>query len=424
VCGTAPSLDGLLSDTESDACEGRTMDATYTSGRNGGGYGMVLGAAAAGATAMYLLDPNGGRRRRARLRDQAAKLAHVAQDFSGKVERDAVQRARGLYLGQTARFRDEQPDDRVLAERVRAALGRLTSHPGPIYVVAQDGVVRLRGDVLRRDAGAVVRGVRHVRGVRDVLDELRVHDHPGRISSLQGDWTSRTKRLEYLQSNWSPAPRVLAGGAGLALAIGGLALRSGAGYGLAAAGAALLTRAIANRPLSHLIGARTDESDGVRVQKTIEVYAETDEVYACWRDLECFPRFMQHIREVEQVDDTHYRWSVDGPAGMPVTFDAEITADVPGEMIAWRTINSKMVHSSGVVHFEPTPTGGTRVHVHMTYWPLANRVGHTVAKMFARDPKTQMSDDLARFKSYVELGGPTSGATLAHTPAELTPIQH
>jgi uncharacterized membrane protein len=290
--------------------------------------------------------------------------------------------------------------------------------------MAQDGAVRLRGDVLRREVDAVVRGVTRVRGVRDVINELRVHDYPGRISSLQGDWAPRSRRLEYLQANWSPAPRVLAGGAGLALTVAGLALRSSAGYGLAAAGAALLARSVANRPLSHLVGARTDENDGVRVQKTIEVYAEPDEVYACWRDLECFPRFMRHVRDVEQIDDTHYRWSVDGPAGMPVTFDAEITADVPGEMIAWRTINSKMVHSSGVVHFEPTATGGTRVHVHMTYWPLANRVGHSLARMFGRDPKHQMDEDLMRFKSYVELGGPTSGATLAHTPEQLEPIQH
>ena len=93
-------------------------------------------------------------------------------------------------------------------------------------------------------------------------------------------------------------------------------------------------------------------------------------------------------------------------------------------MIAWRSLSSKTVHSSGVVHFEPTAAGGTRVHVHMTYWPLANRVGHTFARMFARDPETQMSDDLARFKSYVELGGATSGATLAHTPEPRDPIQH
>jgi uncharacterized membrane protein len=59
----------------------------------------------------------------------------------------------------------------------------------------------------------------------------------------------------------------------------------------------------------------------------------------------------------------------------------------------------------------------------MTYWPLANRVGHSVARMFGRDPKRQMDEDLMRFKSYVELG-PTSGATLAHTPEQLEPIQH
>lgn len=396
---------------------------------NGGYLGVGLAAAAVAASAMFFLDARSGRRRRALVRDQMHRAAHMTEEFVGKAGRDARQRARGLYSEQTTRFRREQADDRILAERVRAALGRLTSHPGPIYVSCKDGLVRLRGDVLRKEAAAVLRGVKRVRGVRELVDELRVHETPGKISSLQGAGAPRSSgRLEYWQANWSPAPRALAGAAGVAL-LAGAARRTSIGYAAAACGAALLARSILNRPLTHAIGVRASDADGVHVQKTIEVYAEVDEAYASWRDLERFPRFMSHVRRVEKLDDRRYRWSVDGPAGMPVTFDSEITADVPGKLIAWRTIDSQLARVSGAVRFEPTPYGGARIHVRMTYRPLANLVGHGVAKIFGRDPQHQLDADLQRFKTYIEKGAApplfaSSRGAFAQGEMQSEPIQH
>jgi uncharacterized membrane protein len=288
--------------------------------------------------------------------------------------------------------------------------------------------VRLRGDVLQREEAAVVHGVGRVRGVREVVNELRAHANAGHVSALQGAGVQPAPgRFEYLQTNWSPAPRLFAGAAALALVAAGMARRSPVA---AVCGAALLARALWNRPLTHLIGVRARDTDGVEVHKTIEVYAEVDEVYACWRDPECFPRFMRRVRSVEKLDDAHYRWTVDGPAGMPVVWKAEITTDVPGELIAWRTVDSKVVQISGVLHFEPTTYGGTRVHVRMTYLPLANRIGHTLAKIFARDPKSQLDEELMRFRTYIETGGPSwdaaarSGAASSSSHAQYEPIQH
>lgn len=402
-----------------------------TSHERGAYYGMSLAAAAlaAGAGAAFLFDPRSGRRRRALLRDQVNRAAHLSQEFAGKATRDMRQRARGIYSEARA-MRRQDADDRVIAERVRATLGRLTSHPGPIYVTCSEGVVRLRGDVLRGEVGAVVRGVERVRGVQGVLNDLRVHEHPGRISSLQGAGVPRSSpRFEYLQTNWSPAPRLLAGAVGAAMLASGLSRRSPIGYGLAAAGGALLVRSIINRPLTHVAGVRANGEDAIHVQKTIEIYAEPEEVYSCWRDLECFPRFMSHVRDVYQIDDTHYRWTVDGPAGMPVAFDSEITADEPGELIAWRSsANSRVVQTSGVVHFEPTSYGGTRVHLRMSYLPVGSWMGHSIALLFGRDPKRQLDEDLLRFKTYIESGGPALIASQRpgriESEYEREPIQH
>ena len=367
----------------------------------------ALAIAIAAASTTYLFDSRSGRRRRALLRDRASRLTHQAREFVGKAGRDARQRAHGAYEKSVSRWRGGPIDAEVLRERVRAELGRLSSHPRAIEVACSRGTVRLRGDILEQELEKVLRGVQRVRGVEEVVNELQPHADAGRIPALQGHGTERRlQRFEYLQSNWSPAPRLLAGAAGCAMIMAGLSRRSAPGSLLALAGIALLGRSAGNAPLSHLLGVRADVHDGVLVQRTIEIYAEVEEVYARWRALEDFPSFMAHVLEVSRLDDTHYHWKVEGPAGVPIEWDAEITADVPGELIAWRTTDAASVRSSGIVQFEPTAYGATRVHVRLSYRPPANLAGHAFAKALRRDPQRQIEEDLMRFKSYVETGRP------------------
>jgi uncharacterized membrane protein len=304
---------------------------------------------------------------------------------------------------------DEHTDNQRLAERVRSKLGRVCSHPRAIRVAVNEGNVTLRGDILGHELANVLRSVRHVPGVRDVRHELQVHERAGRMPFLQGNTHRGGTQANHLQQHWAPAPRVLAGSAGAAMIASGLGLRSWVGAGLALGGAALLVRSASNQPIARALGVGTRPDDGFVIQKTIHVYAELDEVYSCWRQIENFPQFMSHVREVQKLSDSMYHWVVDGPAGIPIEWDAEITADVPGELIAWRTVPGSVVHSSGVVHFEPDAHGDTRVHIRMTYRPPANAVGRTVAKIFGADPRRQMDSDLARFKSYIEVGK-TTGA--------------
>ncbi len=59
----------------------------------------LLAGLGLGAGLMYLLDPQMGRRRRALVRDKAARLAHEAQDAAQVVGKDFGNRARGLASG-------------------------------------------------------------------------------------------------------------------------------------------------------------------------------------------------------------------------------------------------------------------------------------------------------------------------------------
>ena len=75
--------------------------------------------AAAGATLMYVLDPDRGRRRRAQLRDKAVHATHASSDAASVITRDARNRGQGVVVQTRKRLRPDHPDDEELAQRVR-----------------------------------------------------------------------------------------------------------------------------------------------------------------------------------------------------------------------------------------------------------------------------------------------------------------
>jgi uncharacterized membrane protein len=88
-----------------------------------------------------------------------------------------------------------------------------------------------------------------------------------------------------------------------------------------------------------------------------------------------------------------------------VEWDAQITEDVPGERIAWRTVDDPAVGNEGSVRFTPAPGGrGTEVHVRLRYSMPGGRLGQAVARYFGEDPHQQLDDDLRRFKQIAETG--------------------
>ena len=56
----------------------------------------ILGAVGAGAALMYLFDPNGGRRRRALVRDKAVGISNDVRQTVESKSRDLANRAQGF----------------------------------------------------------------------------------------------------------------------------------------------------------------------------------------------------------------------------------------------------------------------------------------------------------------------------------------
>jgi uncharacterized membrane protein len=370
---------------------------------------------------MSLLDPNRGTRRRNIMRDKVVHARRLAREGWEATSHDLVNRSRGLAAAARSRLSPDDADDWVIEQRVRAALGRVVSHPSAVAVNASEGRVTLSGPVLADEVEGLLACARKVRGVEEVQNRLAVHESGEHVPALQGGRTPTGTESEPRHENWTPSLRLLASLGGGGLVIWGLERGGVLGAAADAVGLALFARGITNTPLDRLVGLGGGRR-AVDLQKTVTIHAPADRVFAFLTEWERWPQWMSHVREVSGRGTVRGRerthWVVDGPLGVPVRWDAITTGIVPNEEIAWKTEDGAAVAHAGVIRLVPLDDA-TRVELRMSYNPPAGVLGHAVAASFGRDPKRQLDDDLARLKTTIETGhAPRDAARHAPEAAE------
>ena len=133
--------------------------------------GLFLGAAA-----MYFLDPQTGKRRRALVRDQVTHATSVVKEVGQAQTKDFAQRATGMWSTLTSPLRRHDNSDRAINARIRTRLGRLVQHPEAIDTAVVNGCAALRGTVLPDELDRVLDAVRQVAGVKVVDHRLTFAD--------------------------------------------------------------------------------------------------------------------------------------------------------------------------------------------------------------------------------------------------------
>lgn len=138
-----------------------------------------------------------------------------------------------------------------------------------------------------------------------------------------------------------------------------------------------------------------------RVEGSVEVEAPVARVYDYWRTLENLPNFMTNVEEVRPTapDTTH--WTVKGPLGARVEFDAKTTQNRENEAIGWNTEDGD-VQTSGQVRFKEVTPNRTRVEVQMNYWDAPGGKVGEVASRIVSDPNVMVKQDLQNFKEIIE----------------------
>lgn len=359
-----------------------------------------LTGALVSAAAMYWLDPTSGRRRRVRLREE---LLHSLRDARHTIDvggRDLAHRAGGVAARVRYAFDRGEASDIVLAERVRACLGRAVSHPGAIGAEASGGCVTLTGDVLAHEYAALMRCVRAVRGVRGIDDQLSVHREARGISALQGGRPRSAARIDVLQAHWAPATRLLITAAGGALTALGLRRRTPLGALAAAAGGLAIIRSVTNTPLATLAGIGRPMRE---VRKTVHIHVPVETVFEMLCRFDDYPVFSRTVRGVRMHVDGKSHWTVAGPLGTVVEWDSDTSRFEPNRLIAWRTARHSPIQHSGTIRFEPFD-GGTRLILRMSYRPPAGALGHALARLLGADPKSRLDEEMIRLKTFLETG--------------------
>jgi uncharacterized membrane protein len=152
-------------------------------------------------------------------------------------------------------------------------------------------------------------------------------------------------------------------------------------------------------------GPEVAEDGTMHVKAAVTVGRPRDQVYAFWRDLTNLPSFMLHLESVQVVGGARSRWSAKAPAGRTVEWEADLLQDVPGELIAWRSIEGSHVRTEGSVRFVDAPGDrGTEVRLDMRYTVPGGSLGSALAMLSGEEPQLQVRDELRRFKQVMETG--------------------
>jgi uncharacterized membrane protein len=140
------------------------------------------------------------------------------------------------------------------------------------------------------------------------------------------------------------------------------------------------------------------------IEQSIEIDAPVTTVYNQWTQFEEFPRFMEGVREVRQLDDKRLHWRAE-IGGKEKEWDAEIFRQIPDQVIAWRSTSG--MRNEGEVSFDKAADGKTRVMVNMRWEPdtAAEKASDMVGIASAR-----VRGDLKRFKDFIESRGRETGA--------------
>jgi len=140
------------------------------------------------------------------------------------------------------------------------------------------------------------------------------------------------------------------------------------------------------------------------IEESIEVEVPVRTAYDQWTQFEEFPRFMEGVEEIRQLDDTHVHWKTK-IAGVGREFDAEITEQHPDHRIAWRSVSG--TSNAGVVTFHRLDETKTRIMLQLDTEPegTVEKVGDALGIV-----KRRVKGDLERFKAMIEERGTETGA--------------
>ena len=159
---------------------------------------------------------------------------------------------------------------------------------------------------------------------------------------------------------------------------------------------------------SHFRPLPQDVEQGKMRAHTLQtINADRHTLYQLWRDVTNAPKFQEYVVSVTPVNETRSTWTFGDPeddTSKRVTYDTEVFEDVPGEKIAWRSVDAPL-EEQGTVLFSDAPGGrGTRVLLMEEITVPGGRLSIAAAALTKRTPRQIVIEDLRHFKELAESG--------------------
>jgi len=151
--------------------------------------------------------------------------------------------------------------------------------------------------------------------------------------------------------------------------------------------------------------ATVDARKAIKIEERVTIDRPRDELFRIWRSFEQLPNYAKDLESVTALEDGRSHWVARVPGGRRVEWDSEMVNEIPGELIAWKTVGNPDVAHAGSVHFRDVAGGATDVRIVVDYEPPGGRLGgllHAFTKLFGQSPDQKIRADLATFKARVE----------------------
>ena len=211
----------------------------------------------------------------------------------------------------------------------------------------------------------------------------------------------------------------ISNGLGAALAGGALVIagrRKGGALGLLAglAGVGLIVQS-AYEPLRRILVRTGAARRAIHLHHSVIIDRPVHEVFEFCHDFENFPRIIGGLHNVVDYQDGRSHWTVVTPSGRTVEWDAVVTKYMPNTVIAWESVRSSPVRTSGLLRFSPSGDGGTRLDLQVDYEPATTTMDEALHALFDVPIEEQLRADLARVSFYL-----ASQPNREDSPAEAT----
>lgn len=171
------------------------------------------------------------------------------------------------------------------------------------------------------------------------------------------------------------------------------------------AGTSMLARGISGYcPVYKALGkVDTGKTSNINIRTSISIDKPVNEVYTFWRHLANLPKFMSHLKSVEEKGAGLSHWVAQGPSGIgSLSWDAKLLVDYKDRQLSWQSQPGSTIENAGKVVFKQRGSNGTEVDVTISYHAPFGDAGEAAAHLLNPVFERIVKSDIESLKAYLE----------------------